>query len=76
MVAPLIPLSVRGAIWYQGESNRSRAPQYRTLFPAMLQDWRESWGQGDFPFGVVQLAPFGNRLQLARVEVHQLLKRV
>jgi sialate O-acetylesterase len=59
MIAPLVPFAIRGAIWYQGESNRARAPQYRKLFPAMIQDWRESWGQGDFPFGFVQIAPFG-----------------
>ncbi len=58
MIAPLIPLAVRGAIWYQGEANCSRAYQYRTLFPAMIENWRADWGQGDFPFGFVQLAPF------------------
>jgi sialate O-acetylesterase len=59
MIAPLIPFAIRGAIWYQGESNRGRAPQYRELFPAMIADWREAWGQGDFPFGFVQIAPYG-----------------
>ncbi len=58
MIAPLIPFAIRGAIWYQGESNVSRAYQYRTLFPAMIRDWRTAWGQGDFPFGFVQIAPF------------------
>ncbi|HEY8503895.1 MAG TPA: sialate O-acetylesterase, partial [Gemmataceae bacterium] len=46
------------AIWYQGESNAGRAYQYRTLFPAMIEDWRRHWGQGEFPFLLVQLAPF------------------
>ena len=59
MIAPLLPFAIRGAIWYQGESNRGRAPQYRELFPAMIADWREAWGQGDFPFGFVQIAPYG-----------------
>ncbi len=59
MIAPLVPFAIRGAVWYQGESNRGRAPQYQKLFPAMIQDWRESWGQGDFPFGFVQIAPYG-----------------
>lgn len=58
MIAPLIPYAIRGAIWYQGESNANRAYQYRTLFPAMIQDWRLHWGQGDFPFLFVQLANF------------------
>ncbi len=58
MIAPLVPYAVRGAIWYQGESNAGRAYQYRTLFPAMIEDWRHAWGQDDFPFLFVQLAPF------------------
>jgi len=58
MIAPIIPYGIRGAIWYQGESNADRAEQYRTLFPAMIQDWRTRWGQGDFPFYYVQLANF------------------
>ena len=45
-----------GAIWYQGESNAGRAYQYRSLFPAMIENWRADWGQGDFPFLFVQLA--------------------
>jgi sialate O-acetylesterase len=58
MISPLIPFGIRGAIWYQGESNVSRAEQYAKLFPAMITDWRTQWGQGDFPFLFVQLAPF------------------
>ena len=58
MVHPLIPYAFRGAIWYQGESNAGRAYQYRKLFPLMIQDWRNRWGQGDFPFLFVQLANF------------------
>ena len=60
MLAPLMPCAMRGVIWYQGESNASRAAQYRTLFPAMIGDWRERWGQGEFPFLFVQIAPFRN----------------
>lgn len=56
MVHPLIPGAIRGAIWYQGESNVGRAAQYRTLFQVMIRDWRARWGQGDFPFYFVQLA--------------------
>lgn len=58
MVAPLLPYPIRGVIWYQGESNRDRAFQYRTLFPVMIADWRREWVKGDLPFGFVQLAPF------------------
>ncbi len=58
MIAPLIPYAIKGAIWYQGESNAGRAEQYRTLFPDMIRCWRRDWGQGDFPFFAVQLAPF------------------
>jgi sialate O-acetylesterase len=58
MIAPLVPYAIRGAIWYQGESNASAASLYRTLFPAMIRNWRRDWGQGDFPFLFVQLANF------------------
>ncbi len=58
MIAPLIPYGIKGAIWYQGESNASRAVEYRTLFPTLIQDWRARFGQGDFPFYWVQLANF------------------
>jgi sialate O-acetylesterase len=58
MIAPLIPYAIRGVIWYQGEANVGAAYQYRTLFPALIADWRANWGQGDFPFGFVQIAPF------------------
>jgi sialate O-acetylesterase len=58
MIAPIVPYGMKGVIWYQGEGNSSRAGQYRSLFPALIADWREHWGQGDFPFLFVQLANF------------------
>lgn len=58
MIAPIVPYAIQGVIWYQGESNAGRAYEYRTLFPAMIRDWRRVWGQGDFPFLFVQLANF------------------
>ena len=58
MIAPLMPLAIRGAIWYQGEANAGRAEQYRTVFPAMIRDWRKNWGQGEFPFLFVQLTGY------------------
>jgi len=58
MIAPLIPYAIRGAIWYQGESNTAKAMEYRTLFPLMITDWRQRWGLGDFPFLFVELASY------------------
>jgi sialate O-acetylesterase len=59
-IRPLIPYAIRGVIWYQGESNAAvpRLGLYPTLFPAMVEDWRRQWGQGDFPFLYVQLTAF------------------
>jgi sialate O-acetylesterase len=57
---PIIGYGIRGVIWYQGESNSSRAPAYNQLFPLMIKTWRDHWGQGDFPFYWVQLADFTN----------------
>jgi len=58
MIHPYLQFSIKGAIWYQGESNADRAYQYRELFPLMIKDWRQKWAQGDFPFYFVQLANF------------------
>lgn len=58
MIAPLQPLALKGVIWYQGESNAERAAQYRTLFPALIADWRRRFGQPELPFLWVQLASF------------------
>lgn len=56
MIRPLQPYTIKGVIWYQGEANAPAAYQYRKLLPAMIADWRATWGQGDFPFYIVQLA--------------------
>lgn len=58
MIASIIPYAIQGAIWYQGESNAGRAHQYRSLFADMIENWRADWGQGKFPFLLVQLAPW------------------
>jgi sialate O-acetylesterase len=60
MIAPLVPYAIRGAIWYQGESNANElhAYRYRRLFGSMIEDWRDQWGEGDFPFLFVQLANY------------------
>jgi len=58
MIFPLIPYSIKGALWYQGESNRLEPEVYRELLPAMVKDWRTRWNIGDFPFYYVQIAPY------------------
>jgi sialate O-acetylesterase len=58
IIAPLIPYAIRGVAWYQGESNAYRSYQYRTLLPALIKKWRNIWGEGIFPFLIVQLANY------------------
>ncbi|VGO18703.1 sialate O-acetylesterase [Pontiella sulfatireligans] len=59
MLHPLFPFAIKGVVWYQGEANRERAHQYRMLFPAMIEEWRERFEQDDFKFYVVQLPDIG-----------------
>lgn len=61
MLAPVAPLSISGAIWYQGEQNSPRGYQYRKMLPAMIADWRALFGQGSFPFYIVSLPAFTKR---------------
>ncbi len=61
MLAPIAPLQIKGAIWYQGEQNSPRGYQYRKILPAMIVDWRNVFSQGDFPFFVVSLPKFAER---------------
>jgi len=61
MLKPLIPYAIKGVVWYQGESNVSKAFLYRSLFSALITDWRKQWQQGDFPFLFVQLANYLQR---------------
>ncbi|HZX75493.1 MAG TPA: sialate O-acetylesterase [Cyclobacteriaceae bacterium] len=56
MIAPLVPYAIRGALWYQGESNGPTAKLYASIMELLIQDWRKAWSQGDFPFFYVQLA--------------------
>ena len=61
MIAPLVPFTARGVIWYQGEGNAGNPEEYRVLFPAMITAWRREWGRADWPFLFVQLAAYGAR---------------
>jgi sialate O-acetylesterase len=58
MINPILPYTIKGVIWYQGESNADRATQYRLLFPLLINDWRQQWGEGNFPFYFVQIANY------------------
>ena len=71
MIAPLQPYAIRGVIWYQGEANAGRSEAYCSLFPALIADWRAQWGQGDFPFLFVQLAPYkGTGPEIRDAQLH------
>lgn len=61
MINPIVPFTIKGAIWYQGESNTYKAYQYRELFPLLIKDWRKQW-KSDFPFYFVQLANYTPQL--------------
>lgn len=58
MINPMVGYGIKGAIWYQGESNRNEADKYQLLLPGMVENWRSVWGVGDFPFYYMQIAPF------------------
>lgn len=74
MIHPLVPFTIKGAIWYQGESNISNASQYEERFSAMINSWRKDWQIGDFPFYFIQIAPFeyGNQVNAAYLREAQL----
>ena len=79
MIAPLRPFPIKGVIWYQGESNddsNQRARQYRTLFPLLINDWRQHWGIGKFPFLFVQIAPYNQMTPEIREAQLLTLKKV
>jgi len=57
MIAPLLPVAIKGVAWYQGENNSGRAKEYQVVLPNMIKNWRTDFKQGDFPFLIVQIAP-------------------
>lgn len=63
MISPILPYTIKGVIWYQGESNADRPYQYEQLFPILITDWRQKWGEGNFPFYFVQIAGYSARDQ-------------
>jgi sialate O-acetylesterase len=64
MIAPIAKYPIKGVIWYQGESNTGEHQYYKQLFSTMIQNWRESWAIGDFPFLYVQLANYMERKEV------------
>jgi sialate O-acetylesterase len=63
MIKPIQPFTIKGVIWYQGESNADRPYQYEQLFPLLINDWRQKWGEGNFPFYFVQIANYAAKDQ-------------
>jgi sialate O-acetylesterase len=78
MIAPLTRFPIRGVIWYQGESNTDpvRAPLYESSLATLIQDWRQQWGEGDFPFLIVQIANFKTEPDAMWPEVREAQRKV
>lgn len=77
MIHPLIPYTLKGVIWYQGEANKKYHQNYKHLFSSMIKRWRTQWNQGDFPFYFVQIAPLGwggeNQAYLREAQLNTML---
>ena len=76
MIVPVVPYTLKGVIWYQGESNAERAFQYRTLFPAMIQNWRQDWKAPTLPFYFVQISPHRSQNPEIRDAQRHVLRQV
>lgn len=77
MIYPLIPYAIKGVAWYQGEANNDRPKQYEVILPNMIRNWRTDFGQGDFPFLIVQIAPYKDmtpEIREAQLKVSQQVK--
>jgi sialate O-acetylesterase len=74
MISPIIPYGIKGAIWYQGEANTDEPNFYATLLPLMIKNWRDNWNENDFPFYLVQIAPFnyGDKINSQELRESQL----
>ena len=70
MINPLIQFPVKGAIWYQGENNASRAFQYRKAFPLMITDWRKHWKEGDFHFTLFSWLAIIQGMAIVKMAAH------
>jgi sialate O-acetylesterase len=73
MLSPVIGYTIRGVIWYQGETNYMNPDKYTRLFSTMVREWRDRWGQGDFPFYYAQIAPFNYKLYKPREDYYEKL---
>jgi sialate O-acetylesterase len=73
MLSPVIGYTIKGAIWYQGETNYMNPDEYTRLFATMVKEWRDRWGQGDFPFYYAQIAPFDYKLYKPRTDYYDKL---
>jgi sialate O-acetylesterase len=71
MIHPLIGYSIRGAIWYQGETNYRDAENYPSLMKSMVEEWRQKWNQGNFPFYYCQIAPYDYQLLTPSDTIHK-----
>ena len=75
MIAPLVPYTARGVIWYQGEANTGGAEEYRVLFPVLIDAWRKVWGRSDWPFFFVQMAAYDTKENFAGLRSAQTFTR-
>ena len=77
MIYPLIPYGIKGVAWYQGEANNPRAKQYQEVLTTLINNWRQDFGEGDFPFLIVQIAPYKDinpELRESQLRVAQYVK--
>jgi len=77
MIYPLLPYALKGVVWYQGESNNDRPTEYQAILPVMIENWRQDFNRGSFPFLIVQIAPnkdMSPEIRESQLVVHQRMK--